>query len=300
MRIGLNVGGQRSGIGAIREAARAAAEDGMAGIWLSQIFGPDALTTLAVVGQELTELELGVSVVPIYGRHPFVLATQARTVHAAVDGRLVLGIGPSHQIVVEGLYGESYARPYTHTMEHLEALLPLLAGEAVDLVGEELTARGKLEIEAPGAPPVLVAALGPRMLRLAGTAAAGTTLWMVGPKTISSRIVPVISEAAAGAGRPAPRIVAGTSVCVTDDPSAARARAASVQAMYGSLPAYQAMLQAEGVDGPEGLMIAGTEAEVADGLQRYISAGATDLRVTILQGSDAELDRTRALLRTLV
>lgn len=300
MRIALNVGGHHHDLASIRADARRAAEDGLAGVWMSQIFGPDALTALALVGQDVPRLELGVSIVPIYGRHPLALATQARTVQAAVDGRLTLGIGPSHQFVVEALYGESYARPYTRTAEFLRALVPLLAGEAVDLAGEELTARGRLEIDAPAPPPVLVAALGPKMLRLAGREAAGTTLWMVGPRTIAERIVPAITAAAAEAGRPAPRVLAGVTAVVTDDPDAARARSAVEQGIYGSLPAYQHVLAAEGVAGPPDLVVAGSEAQVAAGLRRYADAGATDLRVTILTADDDERARTRAVLRTLV
>jgi F420-dependent oxidoreductase-like protein len=266
---------------------------------MSQIFGLDSLTALAVVGPEFPGLDLGVSVVPVYGRHPLVLAMQARTVHTAVGGRLILGIGPSHQITVEGLFGDSYARPYTRTAEYLRALLPLLAGEAADVNGEELTARGLVTIDAPTGPPVLVAALGPKMLRLAGEQAAGTSLWMVGPRTIAGHIVPTISRAASDAGRPPPRVLAGVTACVTDDPDAARERAASEQAMYATLPAYQRVMQAEGVDGPADLVIAGDEDTVADGLRRYGEAGATDLRVTIIAAGDGERDRTRAVLRSL-
>ncbi|HYA68426.1 MAG TPA: TIGR03564 family F420-dependent LLM class oxidoreductase [Acidimicrobiales bacterium] len=299
MRIALNIGGHHHDLEAIRAEARRAAEDGLAGVWMSQIFGPDALTALALVGQEVADLELGVSIVPIYGRHPLALAMQARTVQAAVDGRLTLGIGPSHRIVVEALYGGSYAKPYTHTKEYLEALLPLLAGEAADVAGEEVTARGKLDIEAPGPPPVLVAGLGPKMLHLAGSRAAGTTLWMVGPKTIANQITPIITRAAAEAGRPAPRILAGVTACVTDDPDAARARSAVAQGMYGALPAYQRMMRAEGVAGPADLVVAGDEETVAQGLQRYRDVGVTDARVTVLAADEKELERTRRLLRSL-
>lgn len=299
MRLALNGGGHHHTVDSIRADAERAAEDGLSGLWLSQIFGPDALVALAAVGQHVPDIELGVSVVPIYGRHPLALAMQALTAQSALDGRLVLGIGPSHQLVVEALYGQSYARPYTHTAEYLRALMPLLAGQPADVQGEEVRARGRIEIDAP-APAVLVAALGPRMLTLAGEEADGTALWMVGPRTIAERIAPTITDAAAGAGRPAPRILAGVTICVTDDPSAARRRAAEEQAVYGTLPAYQAMLTAEGVDGPEGLLMAGTEDEVADGLARYGDAGATDLRVSILAGDPDEMARSRALLRSLL
>lgn len=298
MRLHLNLGGNHRDLGVLRADAAGAVDDGLVGVWMSQIFGFDAIGALTVVGLDQPGLELGVSVVPVYGRHPLVLAQQALTAQAATGGRLTLGIGPSHQFVVEALYGESYARPYTRTREFLAALHPLLAGEPADVAGDELTARGTVGIDAP-APPVLVAGLGPRMLRLAGGEADGTTLWMVGPRTIAERIAPPLREAAAAAGRPEPTILAGVTVVVTADPDAARQRSAVEQGMYGTLPAYQRMLDAEGLAGPADLVIAGDEDAVAAGLARYAEAGVTDVRVTILAGDDAERARTRALLRQL-
>lgn len=298
MRIGWNGGGNHSSLDAIRAEARRAADDGFASYWLSQIAGPDALTALAVVGAEVPGIELGTSIVPLYGRHVLVLAAQALTANAAAGGRLVLGIGPSHQPAVEGMYGESYARPFTRTRETLTALRALMRGEAIDLQGEEVRVRGRLAIESPPA-PVLIAALGPRMLELAGRAAEGTVLWMVGPKTVAAHIAPLIRDAAAKADRPAPRIVAGVPVCVTDDVAAARAFAAQRLAVYGGLPAYRAMLEREGVTGPQDVLVAGSESQVRDALARYAAAGATDLRAGPLCPTPAEAERTRALLAGL-
>ena len=298
MRIGWNGGGNHTRLDAIRAEARRAAEDGFASYWLSQIAGPDALVALAVVGAETPGIELGTSIVPLYGRHPLVLAAQALTAQAASGGRLVLGIGPSHQPVVEAMLGESYARPFTRTREMLEALRRLTRGEAVDLQGEEVRVRGRLAIEAAPC-PILVAALGPRMLELAGREADGTVLWMVGPRSLREHVAPRIRDAAAKAGRPAPRIVAGAPVCVTDDVAAARAFAAEKLRTYGALPAYRAMLEREGVAGPAELLVAGSEAKVRDSLAAYAAAGATDLRAGALCATPAETERTRALLAGL-
>jgi F420-dependent oxidoreductase-like protein len=298
LRIGWNGGGAHTSLDAIRAEARRAAAEGFASYWLSQAMGPDSLVALAVVGAETPKIELGTSIVPLYGRHVLVLAAQALTANAAAGGRLVLGIGPSHQPVVEGLYGESYARPFTRTREALAALRALLSGEAVDLAGEEVRARGRLALEAPPV-PVLVAALGPRMLELAGREAAGTILWMVGARTVRAHVAPRIREAAQAAGRPEPRIVAGVPVCVTDDVAAARAFAAQKLRVYGALPAYRAMLEREGVGGPEDLLVAGSAAKVRDQLAEYAAAGATDLRAGALCAGEAETERTRALLGEL-
>jgi 5,10-methylenetetrahydromethanopterin reductase len=166
MRIGWNGGGLHSSLDSIRDAARQAADAGFASFWLSQITGPDALTALAAIAADAPRIELGTSIVPVYGRHPITLAAQALTAQAATGGRLVLGIGASHQMVVEGMFGESYARSFTRMKETLHALKALLAGEPVSLDGKEIVVRGRLSIEAPSC-PILLAALGEKMLDLA-------------------------------------------------------------------------------------------------------------------------------------
>ena len=298
MRIGWNGGGHYSSLEAIRSDARQAAEQGFSHFWLSQIMGPESLTALAAIGADAPGIELGTSIVPLYGRHPLVLASQALTTQAALGGRLVLGIGPSHHRLVEHMYGGSYARPFTRTREELRALKTLMAGEALEFEGDEIVVRGQLAIEA-SAPPILIAALGPRMLELAGREAEGTALWMVGPRTLAEHIAPRIQKAADEAGRPAPRILAGLPVCVTDDPERARAFAAKRLMVYGQLPAYQAMLEREGVTGPEGILAVGSEDQVRERIFAYAEAGASDLRVSDLCASPEESERTRELLRQM-
>jgi F420-dependent oxidoreductase-like protein len=298
VRIGWNGGGHHRTLEAIRKEACRAARDGFAGFWLSQITGLDALTALAAVAADAPGIELGTSIVPLYGRHPIPLAQQVLTAQAASGGRLVLGIGPSHKLLVEGMLGESYDRPFTRTRDMLRALRRLLAGEAVALETPEVVARGQLAIEAPPC-PILVAALGPRMLDLAGREADGTTLWMVGARTLANHIAPRIRGAAAAAGRPSPRILAGVPVCVTDAPDRARAFAAEQLKLYGQLPAYRAMLEREGVQGPEDLLVTGPEDAVREQLAAFEEAGATDLRVGALCPTPEEGGRTRALLRAL-
>jgi 5,10-methylenetetrahydromethanopterin reductase len=298
MRIGWNGGGHHRSLAAIRDEARRAVENGFASFWLSQINGPDALTALAAVAADAPGIELGTSIVPLYGRHAIPLAQQALTAQAASGGRLVLGIGPSHKLLVEGMLGDSYDRPFTRTRDMLRALRGLLAGEAVHIDSDEVVARGQLAIDAPPC-PILVAALGPRMLDLAGREADGTTLWMVGARTVGEHISPRIRAAAAAAGRPDPRIVAGVPVCVSDAPDRARAFAAEQLKLYSQLPAYRAMLEREGVKGPEDLLLTGPEDSVREQLVAFARAGATDLRVGALCPTSEESERTRVLLRTL-
>ncbi|CAN5796252.1 TIGR03564 family F420-dependent LLM class oxidoreductase [soil metagenome] len=301
MRIGIFAGevAGRGGVDELVAAARQAADDGFAAFWVPQIFGVDALTTLAVIGHQVPGIELGTSVVPTYPRHPMMLAQQALTTQAATGGRLTLGIGLSHQIVIESMYGMSFAHPLRHMREYLAILLPLIEEGSVSFAGETLTAHGAVSVPGAEPCPVLIAALGPKMLELAGAVAGGTITWMTGPATVGSHTVPRIHEAAAAAGRPEPRIAVGLPMCVTDDVSAARERAAKVFEIYGSLPSYRAMLDREGADGPADVAIIGDEDEVQAGLAKLAAAGATDL-AAVEFGDEDDKARTRALLRSLV
>lgn len=276
---------------------RSAADAGMASVWLPQTFGLDALTAWAAVGREVPGIELGTAVVPTYPRHPMMLAGQALTTQAATGGRLTLGIGLSHQVVIEGMFGYSFSRPALHMEEYLSALLPLLRGEAVEVRGETVTCVGTLSLDAPAC-PVLVAALGPRMLRLAGQQAAGTVTWMTGHRTIEAHIAPTLAAAASESGRPAPRVVAGLPVCVTDKTDEARERAARIFSIYGTLPSYRAMLDREGAEGPPDVALIGDEETVSAHLGRFEDAGATDF-IAAPFGSGEERDRTLALLGSL-
>lgn len=282
----------------VRDQIQRAADDGLASAWMSHIFGLDALTALAVAGSQAAPIELGTGVVPTYPRHPAALAQQARTTALAVQGSLTLGVGLSHQIVIESMYGYDFGRPLRHLREYLDVLLPLLAGEAADVTGETITGHIGLSTPNEGGIPLLVAALGPRMLRLAAERTDGTVLWMTGPKTIREHITPTITAAARELGRPDPRIVAMLPVCVTGDPEAALIRAGKVYEMYGLLPSYRAMLDREGVAGPGDVAVIGDEDSVTAQLEALAEAGVTDLVAgEYTPGKDGE--RTRALLKAL-
>jgi 5,10-methylenetetrahydromethanopterin reductase len=286
-------------LGRLRDQLQRAADDGFASAWVSNIFGLDALTALAVAGSQVPGIELGTAVVPTYPRHPAVLAQQALTTATAVGGRLTLGIGLSHKIVIEDMYGYSFDRPARHMREYLSILLPLLDGQPASFDGETMRAGIGLTTPRPGRVPVLLAALAPQMLRLAGERTDGTVLWMTGPGTVRDYVVPAIREAARAAGRPDPRVVCMLPVSVTDDPDGARARANRVLAIYGQLPSYRAMLDREGAEQPGDLVLTGDEDAVAAQIGALDEAGVTDfVAVLFARGDDAE--RTRALLKSLI
>jgi F420-dependent oxidoreductase-like protein len=278
MRIatGLDVNGS---IEATLERAKSLHERGFTRLWSSQIFGPDTLTVLALVGHELRDLDLGTAVVPIHPRHPAMLAAQARTVQDAIGGHLSLGIGLSHQVSVEGLWGISFDRPASYMAEYLEALAPMLRGEKTDVHGERITAVtfGAIGPREVAPPSLLIAALGPRMLDLAGTWTDGTLLWMTGVKTVAEHIVPRIRDAAAKAGRGEPRVVCSLPIAVTNDVEGARGRINSDYAMYATLPSYAAMLEREGASGdPAGASLIGSRDQVLEVLHELDEAGATE------------------------
>lgn len=278
------------------EHARLFAEAGFASFWMPQIFGIDALTALAVIGREVPGIELGTAVVPTYPRHPAMLAAQARTVQQVTGGRLSLGIGLSHQMVIEGMFGMSFDKPVRHMREYLDVLGPLLRGEAADATGETLS--GHLALDIPDSTPVdvLVAALGTQMLKLTARLAQGTATWMTGAGTIATHAAPTINAAAAEAGRPAPRIVCALPVCVTDDEASARAQAATDFAVYGMLPSYRAMLDKEGVDGPADVAIIGPADVVRAGVERFFEAGATEFVAVPFANREATLDVLASML----
>jgi 5,10-methylenetetrahydromethanopterin reductase len=278
---------------------QAVADQGFASVWLPQSAGFDALTVLAVAGSKVPRIELGTSVIPTYPRHPVALAAQALTVSAAVDGRLLLGLGLSHRGSIEGTYGMSYDKPAAHMREYLAALVPLLEEGEVDVVGPTITARRKPTTPGAAAPTVLLAALQPRMLELAGGVAGGTITWCTGPITLEEQIVPLITAAATKVERPSPRVVVALPTIVTDDDADGRAKADEQLAGYGNIPVYRAVLDREGAAGPADVSVVGDEQSITAQLRRLSDIGATDF-VAIPTGTDDDRRRTLDHLATLV
>lgn len=295
MRIGIFTGD--GSVDRLLDKARQVEEEGFDSFWLPQIFATDALSALTLIGHQVPRIELGTAVVPTYPRHPAVMAGQALTVAAASRGRLTLGIGLSHQMVIENMYGYSFERPVRHMREYLEVLAPLLEGEGADADGE--TVSGHLALDVPGAitpVPVLIAALGPKMLRLAAERTAGTVTWMTGPRTLESHTVPTITAASEELGTEPMRIVSALPVAVTTDADATRERAAKVFQVYGMLPSYRAMLDREGAEGPADVALIGSEAEVRAGVAAMRDAGVTDFVGVEFQSDPDEAAATRAVL----
>jgi 5,10-methylenetetrahydromethanopterin reductase len=287
MRIGSFGGSINDGtIDDVVAEARQAEADGFASYWIPNIFGHDALTALAIVGREVPRIELGTSVVPTYPRHPSAIAQQCLTVNAACGGRLTLGIGLSHKVVIENMLGMSYDKPVRHIRDYLSILGPLSRNEPVSYQGEDYSTN--LAIQAKGAPPfgIVVAALGPQMLKAAAELADGT--------------ITTINAAAVAADRPTPRVIAALPVCVTDDIDGARERAAKIFQIYGQLPSYRAMLDREGVAGPEGIAIVGSHDEVVDRIGALADIGVTEFVGSEFPGNPDEAAATRAAMTAAI
>ena len=296
MRIGSFNAGRLGSVDDAVSWARAAATAGFDCCWFPQVMGVDALVALAVVAREVPGVDLGTAVVPIQGRHPLPLALSALTVaDAAGPGRFTLGLGVTHRVISEGWFGVPYRGIVDACAETVAALAGLFSADRrADLDGRTTTVHAAHTLGADP-PPVLLAAMAPRMLALAGAATAGTITWMTGPEVLGREVVPALRSAADAAGRPEPRVVVGIPVCVTDDVLGARERLAGVMARSASMPAYARQLAAEGLDDPCDLVVLGDEATVLAHLERFAAAGMTELCANVV-GSPEERVRTEALL----
>lgn len=286
MRIGIMIGTDtaRPTLDDLVARAKAAETAGLDQVWMANIFSFDAITTLALIARETSRIGLGTAVTPTWPRHPTAMAQQAMTAAAACNGRFTLGLGLSHRVVIEDMFGLSYARPARHMREYLSVLMPLLRGETVAFNGEFYRVNG-VTMDVPGGcnPPVVIAALGPVMLRLAAELCEGTNTWMVGPKTMESYIMRSLRDA----GMQAPRVVGGFPVLLTNRPDEVRAELGQALTIYGQLPSYRAMLDREGLAGPEDVAILGDEQLLRSAIRRLADIGVTDFNAAIM-GSDPE------------
>jgi F420-dependent oxidoreductase-like protein len=302
VRIGLYISAAASTpIEAIVARFERAEADGFATAWAGQLFDHDALTLLALAARATRRIELGSWVVPAPLRHPAVLAQQALSVQAGSLGRLVLGVGVSHEEVVTRRFGEPFRSPLRHMREYLALLHPLLAGKRVEHAGERYRVSLQLGSLGAGPPPVLLAALGPAMLHLAGAAADGAAIWLGSPRYLEEFAIPRLREAARAAGRPAPRIACGFPICVTRDLAAARKGAEALTGRSAKLPAYRRVMERGGLARASDAAIAGDEDTVARALAGLAAIGVTDL-TAVLFAVDGDPDapaRTQALLAGL-
>jgi F420-dependent oxidoreductase-like protein len=304
MRIGLS--GLGPNVDRIVAQAQRAEADGFTSLWYTSALQGDPLVAMAIAGRATSRIELGTAVLQSYPAHPVFQANRAASVASAIGepGRFTLGIGPAHAPMIEGGLGLSYATPGRHTEEYVQIIAPLLRGEPVTFAGQEYRVDAAAS-ELLGAVnvPLLVAALAPRLLRVAGEHTAGTITWMANAVAIREHVAPRLRKAAADAGRPEPRIVVGLPVAVHDDVAQARGLAETQFVNYGILPNYRRLLDRGGLGSPGAAAIVGNEAAVTAQIEELFEAGATDVWAapfTVGDDRSASRARTRALLNDLV
>jgi len=277
-------------------------EQGFSSYWCPQVGTFDALTMIALAGPQTSTIELGTAVVPTYPRHPSALAQQAATVNALTDGRLILGVGPSHAPSIESL-GLEYSRPARHMREYVSILKALGDEGRVEFDGEMYKMKTGFACPEASPFPVVMSALAPLMLKAAGEVADGTVTWMVGNKTIRDHTVPIINKAASDSGRTTPRVIVGVPVCVHDDHEQAIARSVQIFQGYGHLPNYRRQLDAEGIEQAGEIAVVGNESEVEARLREFFDAGATEVIASVYPAGDdgrASFTRTNECLRSLL
>lgn len=303
MRIGLT--GMGASVDKIVGQAERAEADGFTSLWYASTVAGDPLTAIAIAGRSTNRIELGTAVLQTYPCHPVLQANRVAAVVSAMNRPgFTLGIGPSHRALVEGVYGQSYDHPGRNTEEYLHILTAVLHGQEADFQGQDWSAHSAGAVAPLAYPvPTLLAALSPRLLRIAGQLADGAICWMATAKALESRIVPGVTAAAEAADRPAPRIVAGLPVAVHEDRDAAREAVAVAATVYSGMPNYQRILDAGGAATAADAAIVGTERAVTEQLRALLDAGATDIWANIVPaGIDraASARRTRDLLRSLL
>jgi F420-dependent oxidoreductase-like protein len=313
MRLGLMVGPERgryaTKVDRMRADAAWADASGFASVWVPQVPDEfDALTAAVLVAEATGRVEIGTAVVPVQPRHPVALAQQALSVQAVAGGRLTLGLGVSHHWIIDEMLGLPYERLVPTMRAYLDVLDQAFAGPGpVDVDNDAFHVHMPLDVTDVSRTPVLLAALGPLMLDLAGARTDGTILWMADERAIASHVVPRLTRAADAAGRPAPRVVAGVPVCVCadDEIEIAVARTNRILAEAEVSPNYARLLEHGDARSVGDILAAGSDTTVEKRLRSFVDAGATELSIRVVAIGEtrderlASMERTRAFLATL-
>jgi len=299
MRVGVMIG-DGSPDELVRKA-KALEERGFDTAWMANFvgYGLETLSAMTLIARETRRINLGTAVIPIYLHHPVALAHQALTIQKVARGRFTLGIGLSHPFIVEEWLGLSYKSPAAQMSEYLSILRPLLNGESASFHGAYFSTNARVHLRHVGQVPLLVAALGPKMLRLAGEMTGGTITYLTGFGTLETHIIPRIRKAAKESGQPAPRIVAGgLPIALVNDVNSARAAISEQYAGYTDLPSYRAMFDREGVKGPADVAIVGDAALLRSSLHRLEEIGVTDFIASLTPAGEDAVERTMDFLAT--
>jgi F420-dependent oxidoreductase-like protein len=287
-------------INKIREAEQA----GVQQVWMTQSVGMiDTLTLFASVAAHTTRIRLGTSIVPIYPRHPLVMAQQAVTVDALAPGRLRLGVGPSHRHVMENIYGLSMSSPLAYLREYVEVMRQVLWEGRVDHQGKFF----KVNTSFPHTEqiPLLVSALGEEAFRLAGEIADGAISWVCPVPYLLDKALPALRAGAQAHDRPVPPLVAHIPIAMSTNEAAVHEAAMSRISYYTKAPFYAHMFAEAGfpiaADGSgtdalvKSLVVAGNQAQVEQRLRELIASGLDELLLMLVTVADEVREREQLL-----
>jgi alkanesulfonate monooxygenase SsuD/methylene tetrahydromethanopterin reductase-like flavin-dependent oxidoreductase (luciferase family) len=300
------------------ERVRLAESLGYESAYVTHIAGRESLTVLTAYALATERIRVGTGVVPIYTRTPATMAQTAASIDELSHGRLTLGLGVSHRIVVENWHGQTIDHPVAEMREYASIVRAILRGEDPSNAAGEAPAKWPTNFRLSGLDlrpelPIYVAALSPAMLRLAGEIGDGVLLWLCSPQYIKDVVIPEVTAGRERAGKTLAGfdIVPAVPAALVEDRSDAFAAMRSDLLPYFGLPFYRAMLERSGFgadiesfDGAAGdvpamqaaisedfleqLTAVGDEAAVHDGVERYRAAGATSPCVGPIPKTDFE------------
>ena len=275
------------------EVAKRIERAGLDHLWISHVFGFDSISVMGLIGREVPRISLGTAVTPTYPRHPTAMAQQGLTTAAFSGNRFTLGIGLSHRKIIEDFMGLSFDKPARHMREYLSILMPLARGEQVSFSGSGYSVSNfRLNIPDVKPMPVVLGALGSKMLEIAGELTDGTNTWMVGHKTMRDHIVP-------GLKNPKSKVIGGVPIVLTNQVDQAKEQISKILKGYGKVPSYRAMLDMENADGPADVASVGDEKTLREEIYKYRDAGVTEFNAYIMHTDKGATDRTLQFLSDL-
>ena len=269
--------------------AQAAERLGYESVWTRQLPGErDAALVLAAYAMHTERIKLGTGVLPVYTRHPSAMAQMAATLDELSGGRFILGIGVSHKVTVEGMWGLHLEHPVDAMREYVTIVRSIVRDGQVAFEGRHFTARVAYSGPRRADMPLMISAVNPRMLELAGEVADGVVLYMCGPEYINDEVLPALRRGREKAGKSMAgfEVVAGIDACVTSDRTAALGVYQKTLDRYASLPYYRRAMEAGHFDA-DNLAAIGDATQVRDAIARYREAGVTLPGVGPFSGHDA-------------
>jgi len=269
--------------------ARLAERLGYESVWVTQLpDARDASLVIAAYAAATGKVKLGTGVLPLYPRHPTAMTQMAATLDELTHGRFILGLGVSHKVTVEGMWGMRLESPVDAMREYLDIVRTSLRDGGCDFEGRYFTARWRYSGPRPDSLPIMISALNPRMLELAGELTDGIVLWMCAPQYIERHVIPAVRAGREKAGKSMEgfEVVAAVPVSLTSDRAGAQEVFRRTVGTYSALPYYRKMLDASGyaeqlaAGDPTNAMLddlagLGDERQVRDAVRRYREAGVT-------------------------